>query len=201
MTTATEHTLDQVRERASLYALGTLSASEAGEFEEHVSSGCSICVDELKAFTAVATDLASAAAPQTPRHTLRTRVLERIATDATATEGAVIEQMGARFVRSGKLGWKAGNAPAVEIKVLAMDKQRGYVTQLVRMEPGASLRPHRHADVEESYLIEGDLLVSGVVMHAGDYCRAEGGSLHEGVVTRGGCVFIALSSIRDEMLA
>ena len=196
-----EHTLDQVRERASLYALGALSGSEARQFEEHLSNGCSMCADEVRAFAAVTTDLASAAAPQTPRPALRTRVLERIANDAAATESAVIKQSGARFVRSGKLRWRESNAPAVEIKVLSVDKQRGYVTQLVRMEPGAVLRPHRHVDTEESYLLEGDLLVSGVAMHAGDYCRAEAGTLHEGVITRGGCVFIAISSLRDELLA
>lgn len=196
-----EHTLDDMRERAALYALGALSGGEAREFEAHLSGGCSLCAQEVKGFTAVTTELASVAEPQTPRHSLRTRVLERIATDAAATEGAVIDQAGVRFVRSNQLVWKEGNAPAVEVKVLSVDKQRGYITKLVRMEPGASLRPHRHIDIEESYLLEGDLLVSGVVMHAGDYCRAEAGSAHEGVATRGGCVFIAVSSMHDEVLA
>jgi quercetin dioxygenase-like cupin family protein len=67
------------------------------------------------------------------------------------------------------------------------------------MAPGATLVAHRHADVEESYVIEGDLLVAGELMHAGDYCRAEPGSVHAGVSTIHGCVFIAVQSQRDEL--
>ncbi|MBI3302018.1 MAG: cupin domain-containing protein, partial [Deltaproteobacteria bacterium] len=113
----------------------------------------------------------------------------------------VIDKNGSRFARATQMTWQEGNAPAGEIKALFVDQQRGYNTFLVRMAPGAMLRPHRHADVEESYLLEGDLLVSGVEMKAGDYCRAEPGSLHAGVTTRGGCVFITVCSQRDELLA
>src|SRR5262249_3379987 len=75
----------------------------------------------------------------------------------------------------------------------------GYVTKLVRMAPGAVLHPHRHAEAEESYVLEGDLWVSGVLMLAGDYCRAEAGSVHSEVHTSGGCAFIAVCWERDEL--
>src|SRR5262249_29222199 len=106
-----------------------------------------------------------------------------------------------RFVRSTHLAWQDGNTPKIEIKTLFVDRARGYVTKLVRMPPGSALRPHRHVEVEESYVLEGELLVSGVSMRAGDYCRAEPGSVPTGVVSHTGCVFIAVSSQRDELLA
>jgi hypothetical protein len=49
--------------------------------------------------------------------------------------------------------------------------------------------------------LEGDLLVDGVQMQTGDYCRAERGSVHVGVTSKSGCVFIAVCSERDELLA
>jgi len=196
-----EHSLDAARETAALHALGALSAAEARAFEQHLGAGCSVCRRELDGFRAVADMLVHAAEPQTPRPALRTRILERAAAESTSAHVAVLDREGLRFVRGTQLGWDPGSVPAVETKTLHVDAHRGYVTQLVRMDPGAVLQPHRHADVEESYLLEGDLLVSGVLMHAGDYCCAQPGSFHRGVETRGGCVFITVRSLRDEVLS
>ena len=194
-----DHSLETTRETAALYALGALSADETRAFEGHLGS-CTACRAETAAFRAVTNDLARAAPPQLPPAALRTRVLERIAEQSTPTRPPVIERAGVRFVRSAQLVWETAAAPAVEVKTLSIDHARGYVTKLVRMAPGASLYPHRHADVEESYVLDGDLLVSGVLMRSGDYCRAEAGSIHTGVTTRSGCLFIAVSSLRDEVV-
>jgi len=159
-----------------------------------------VCAAEVDAFDAAARELGRAAIPQEPRPELRARVLQRIAAANDPAQQPVYEHQGVRFVHSSLLGWKPGNSVGVEVKILSIDAARGVVTKLVRMPPGSTLRPHRHADVEESYVLEGDLLVSGVLMRAGDYCRAEPGSVHTGVMTRGGCVFIAMSSQGDELL-
>ena len=74
------------------------------------------------------------------------------------------------------------------------------VTQLVRMAPGTSYPRHRHADIEENYLLEGDLTISGVTMKAGDYCRAEPDSVHSDIRTSGGCQFISIASEHNELL-
>ena len=68
------------------------------------------------------------------------------------------------------------------------------------MAPGASLRPHRHVDVEESYLLEGGLPVDGVQMQTGDYCRAEPDTVQRGVTSQRSCAFITVCSLRDELL-
>jgi len=195
------HSADEARDRAALYALGALPPDDARAFEQHLHNGCTVCEAEVAAFAAVTADLGLAAAPHRPRPSVRARVLDRIATEQVLTRQPEFERDGVRFVRSARLPWHEAVSPQVEVKTLFVDLERGYVTKLVRMPPGAALRPHRHVDVEESYVIEGDLLVSGVAMQAGDYCRAEPGSIHSGVVTRGGCVFIAVSSQRDEPLA
>lgn len=194
-----EHALEEGRDHAALYTLGALPVDEAREFEQHVAAGCAVCAAEVQAFSAVVMELGYAAQPQQPSAAVRSRVLERIAAESAAT--AVIEKEGMRFVRSVRLTWKEATTPTVQIKTLFVDKQRGYRTILIRMAPGATLLPHRHADVEESYVLEGDLLVAGVRMQAGDYCRAEPGSVHTGVTTTGGCVFIAVCSQHDEFFS
>ena len=68
------------------------------------------------------------------------------------------------------------------------------------MAPGTSYPGHRHAGVEECYVLEGDLRVGDLVMRAGDYQRAAIGSVHGVQSTEGGCLLLVLMSDRDERL-
>jgi quercetin dioxygenase-like cupin family protein len=196
-----EHTVEEGRERAALYALGALRGEEIREFEQHLAAGCVICAEELAAFTPVVAELGHATPPQMPRAEVRARVLERIGAKGMSQDHPVIDKDLLRFVGSNWLDWRPGNGPGIEVKLLAVDQEHGYYTTLVRMAPGSSLAPHRHVDPEESYILEGELLASGVLMRPGDYCHAAAGSLHTEVTTKIGCVFIAVASIRDERLA
>jgi anti-sigma factor ChrR (cupin superfamily) len=72
---------------------------------------------------------------------------------------------------------------------------------LVRMAPGSSYPPHLHASSEECFVVEGDLHVGDdLVMNAGDYQRAHGGSVHPVQYTEGGCVLFIMSSLHDELI-
>jgi anti-sigma factor ChrR (cupin superfamily) len=194
------HTLEEGRERAALYALGALPGEEAREFDQHLAEGCDICRTEVAAFALVVAELGYAAPAHMPRPEVRARLLDRIAAQGLTQERPVIDTELLHFVGSAWLPWQPANAPGVEVKVLSLDKERGYYTTLVSMAPGASLAPHRHVDAEESYILQGELLVSGVLMRPGDHCHAEPGSMHTGVTTKTGCIFIAFASIRDEWL-
>jgi len=184
------HSLEESQEQAALYALGALPREEAESFEAHLRSGCDACKRELASFGAVVEELAAATPPS---ERVRAAVMRRFATP-------VLEEGGIRFVRAAQVAWRPA-LPAVATKSLFRDRGRGYNTQLVRMEAGGTYPPHRHVEAEEIYIIEGDLTVSGVTMHAGDYCRAEADSVHDRITTRDGCVFLVLSSEHDELLA
>jgi hypothetical protein len=177
--------------------LGALPPDEARAFEAQLAAGDARAESELAAFRAVVQDLAHAAPPQAPPPALRERVLARIATE----DAAVIDQGGLSFVRGDRLGWQPGSVPGVEVKPLSIDAERGRRTVLVRMAPGTVYPAHRHGDLEEIYMLEGDYLVSGVLMRAGDYCRAEGGTVHEDSRTLSGCVLIVSASLQDQRVA
>ncbi len=194
------HSLEHAQEQAALYALGALSAHEHEDFEAHLADGCETCAEELRAFRAVAEELGLAAAPVATRPELRERVLDRVAR-ADAKDDAVFEKDGLHFVRQDRSGWQAGKAPGCYFKRLHHDPERQYVTQLIRMDPGTVYPAHRHADFEEIYLLDGDLLVSDVHMSAGDYCRADAGSIHTGIRSENGCLFIAMFSERNEPIS
>jgi len=194
--TTTKTDIDSAREQAALCALGALPADEARALGEQLAEGDAAVRDELAAFRSVVDDLAYAAPAQAPPSALRARVLGRIA----ATEPVVIEQDDVRFVRGAQVDWEAGPIAGLQLKRLSMDGARGRRTSLVRMAAGVGYPRHRHADVEELYLLEGELLISGVLMRPGDYCRAEPDSVHDGIVTPGGCLFIVIACERDELL-
>ncbi len=188
-----QHTLEQAQERAALFALGALDPEESREFARHLEEGCEICAAEVGSFAAVVDELALATEPAEPSDAARATVLARFATPE-------IEKDGVRFVRVGLMPWQDGALPQVERKSLFVDPERRFTTQLIRMAPGATLPSHRHAEAEEIYLIEGDLTVCGIPMRAGDYCRADTDSIHDGIHTVNGCVFLVRSSQRDERL-
>jgi mannose-6-phosphate isomerase-like protein (cupin superfamily) len=194
------HSIDETRDRAALYVVGALRGEEAREFEAHLKQGCEVCAAEVKAFSLATDELAGAVPPQAPSAKLRERVIDKIASEVRATNLATIDQNGIRFMLSNLMSWRGTAFKDIEIKVLFRDAHNGMVTQLVRMAPGTSIPRHHHTEVEESYVLEGDLTISGVEMKAGDYCRAEPGSIHTDISTYSGCQFISIASERNDYL-
>jgi quercetin dioxygenase-like cupin family protein len=192
--TTTKKDIERLHEQAALHALEVLPADEARVLETELTADATLR-DELSTLRSVADDLAYAAPAHPPPPALRARLLARIA----AAEQAVIDHDGVRFVRSGELDWRPGSGPGFEVKPLFADPSGRRTTTIVRMAPGTTYANHRHADIEELFLLEGDLLVSGVLMRPGDYCRAEADTVHEGIMTPSGCVFIVSASERDEL--
>ena len=189
------HSLLDVHECVALYAIGALPGEEAREFEAHLR-GCQSCLQELKEFSSVADDLAKASAAS-PSPSLRQRVLEHVTGDKLAGGKLVLEDGALQFARGANIPWEQGALPGVQFKLLYRDVERASSTKLVRLAPGTVYPSHRHGGIEELFVLEGDLLVSGVLMRTGDYCRAEPGTVHTDVSTRSGVLFFGLSSDLD----
>lgn len=187
MTVTTDETLEQVHERVALFALGALSADEAADVAARLAAGEPRYVAALAEYRGVADDLAYAAAPQAPPPAARERVLVRIASEAAS---GVVEQDGVRVVLGSQIAWQPTPLPGVEFKLLREDVVCGRRTRLIRMAPGAEYPKHRHQQMEEVVLLEGDLMVNGVLMRPGDYCTAEDTSVHQRVHSPSGCVFL-----------
>ena len=187
---------DDMRERAALYALGALSPDEAREFEADLAASDQQVRDELAELRAVVDELAYGAPPHAAPAALRERVMARVAEE----DAPGFERDGLSFVRGERVGWQPGYVPGMEVKLLAADAERRRRTLLVRMAPGTVYPAHRHSDLEEIYMLEGDYVVAGVLMHAGDYCRAETGTVHEATRTLSGCVFMVTASLQDQRL-
>jgi anti-sigma factor ChrR (cupin superfamily) len=90
----------------------------------------------------------------------------------------------------------------ITAKQLYVDPETGYVTMLIRMEPGASYPPHRHGGAEQCFVLEGDIHVgAGEILYAGDFQCMRTESRHEVQWTERGCLLLLISSPDDELLA
>jgi anti-sigma factor ChrR (cupin superfamily) len=218
------HPDDRSRETAALYALGALGPEEAQAFEAHLASGCSSCAGEAAAFREVLSEIGQAAGAQAaagPPAGLRAKLLSRLRAEKRPAAGPAASgaapaetqvwkrwrsqpapqvEPGLSILRAGEGGWEPTAANGVSVKPLSTDPARRYVTMLVRMEPGSSYPPHRHAAVEECYVLQGELRVGAHLLKAGDYQKAEGGSDHGVQSTENGCLLLIVSSQDDELL-
>lgn len=110
---------------------------------------------------------------------IRRRLMERVA-DADTTHVTIAGDEGE---------WQPFLA-GVHIKVLR--EQAGVLSYLLRLEPGASLPPHRHLQDEECIVIEGSLRVgTRTEFGPGSYHLAHGGALHATISTdTGATIFL-----------
>lgn len=217
------HPSDESREIAALYALGILDSVES--FETHLLDGCTACREDVRTFRTVLESMCVNAAPQvSPPPSVKRRIMDSIRTPevvpslqedsnpgpSESADGVQIWKQWSRTagselapglftLRSSEGTWEDTDVDGVRVRPLYVDPDRGYVTMLVRMDPGASYPSHVHAGAEECYVLEGDLEVAGASLTAGDYQRAESDSLHGVQSTKSGCLLLITSSQHDRL--
>lgn len=200
---------EKLQELLPLHVLGILAPEEAGVVETHLASGCTACAEEHRTLAAAAAELAFSVTPVQPPQRLRDAILDAAAA-AAVPAGAPrriwqswesdAPASGLSLVRASDGVWEEVLA-GVRVKKLSVDRQRGLVTMLIRMAAGTAYPSHRHSHAEECLVLEGSLHVgTDVVMEAGDFQRAEPGSVHVPQYTDDGCLLLVTSSLEDELL-
>ena len=180
-------------DRVLLYALRTLPADEVPSVEAQIA-GCAGCREELEtlrpvvdAFVAWPTDVLRPPAP------LWDRLAQRIA-EETGEEPLLPAPP-----PSTKAEW-TDVAPGISCQLLATDTEKNRVSMLVRLAPGTDYPPHRHAGVEELYMLDGVLIVDDEKFHPGDYRRGDAGAVDHRVWSATGCTCVLITSLRDAIL-
>ena len=159
------------QELASLYALGALDADKARAFEAELCGNSELraLVIELQRTS----DLMALASPQAELPTsLRGKVISRIAAGRSPGKPPVPPALaalaGLRFEQAAESqGWKPLPIPGAEIKLLSLEKERGYAVLLGRLAPGARYPAHTNAGPEDFFILTGDLVVA-----TGNWLRA-----------------------------
>jgi len=178
------------QELVFLSALRALPASEIPVLEAHLSM-CPDCRQEMEmlrpiigAFVSWPTDVLR------PTESLWERLARRIAAE-TGRAPVLLPPL-----PPSEPDWEEA-APGLTYKMLAADTEKDRVSLLVRLAPGAHYPPHRHAGVEELYLLHGELWIDDKKLYPGDYNRAEAGTGDQRVWSETGCTCVLLTSARD----
>ena len=192
MSSRPEHDQERLDARF-LYALHALSPNERAAFEAHLST-CPECQRELEALGLVIDSFES-----WPTDVLRPSVSlwERLSRRICDESG--IEPVRLPSRPQEKTHWHQV-VEGLFCRILSTDTQRNRVNMLVRLAPGTEYPAHRHGDLEELYLLEGELSIDAKTLHAGDYIQAEAGSVDHRVWSETGCTCLLLTSLDDTLL-
>lgn len=184
-------------ELVAAYVLAALDEAEARSMEAHMDT-CAECqqeYDAIRPVTHVLTDWRAQNLP--PADDLWNRVTERI---AAVTQKPTTSPIG---TWSDSCGWPEPRwedvAPGIACKLLSTDRDMDRVSMLVELAPGASYPPHRHAAVEELYLLRGELWIDEKKLCPGDYNRADAGSSDQRVWSERGCMCLLITSPSDQL--
>jgi quercetin dioxygenase-like cupin family protein len=209
-----KHPRRNVDERgaAALYALDAIEAKEARAFETRLATGMPALRDEVDALRETAAALALQATPEAPRAHVRERLLRDVAaherragaappsakrshpgTKAKAASRALRGTAEFFFATGERLDW-TDLSPGVATKLLTPDSPPGSRALLIRVDPGAQVRPHAHAWVEHCYVIQGDVRVAAEHLGPGDYHRAASGTEHARIGSDRGCIFLIVEA-------
>src|SRR6185369_5355225 len=113
------------------------------------------------------------------------------AMDAVTASGAQAADAHSHLVQPASMEWQTTRFPGCEAKTLLFDRSTGLMTALMRFAPGAVLPDHEHANIEQSYILEGSLVdkegaAEGIECKAGEYIWREVGSRHVAWCPQGG---------------
>lgn len=120
--------------------------------------------------------------------------------DAARHVPEVLPPPPARFMQRMHEGvWIETGFNGVAYKNLFHDHVTGYNTMLLRMAPDARFPSHRHGGYEECYVLQGDVSSGAVELFAGDYQRMPGGTMHQALHTKHGCLLLLVASEHNEL--
>lgn len=194
--------------QASLYTLGTLAVSECDAFESEMRAD-----PELRDFTRGLMRAAEALARSVERvslpNGLKASIFQRIDAETPPPAQAAISRetiahpaLGLSFLMAAEsAGWKPLPIPGASIKLLSLERERGYAVLLGKLEPGTRYPAHLNAGPEDFFILTGDLHIGATRLAGGDFHHAEGGSWHEENYSEAGCTLLAVLTVDDPLVA
>ena len=190
------------QEQGSLFALGALSGDERRAFQAELGGNPELR-ELVRDLQRAAVLLARAVPGAKPPPDLRERLLRRIEKTMDDADAPVAESLNAapapspafRYLSADDTAeWKSLPVPGAWIKVLSVDRDRGYAVLLGRLAAGARYPAHTHHGAEDLYLLSGDLQVGDRVLHPGDFHHSDAGTSHGENYSIQGCTLLAVVS-------
>ncbi|NJK30332.1 MAG: anti-sigma factor [Acaryochloris sp. RU_4_1] len=184
-------------ELAPLYALDLLSPEERIWVEQQLLD-CPDLGEELAAYQSAVTAMPYSTAALPMAADLKDRLFADLGLDLPLPKKISDPAADAYLaVRSQDLDWQPQSTPGVAVAIVHRDEIKRELVGFLRAEAGVCYPWHRHASVEELFMLEGDLVIGDTVYGAGDYIRSSPGSSHA-PYTNSGCRFFFHTSMDDQ---
>jgi anti-sigma factor ChrR (cupin superfamily) len=136
-------------------------------------------------FVAVALAEAAAANGPAPRPEVKQRLMQRVRAMQSPPAGFA-------FTWAADDRWLPHAVPGIKMKILALNRPRGYAALLLDVAPGTHFPPHHHGGAEECYVVSGSLYTCGRHLCAGDFVHADADTDHGELYTEEGCRVILI---------
>jgi anti-sigma factor ChrR (cupin superfamily) len=137
--------------------------------------------------------LALAAGARSPSPAVRERLMARVRADEPAVPDGFVFSFAETDV------WHPHPVPGIRMRVLSMNRENGYATLLLDVEPGTRFPSHHHTGAEECYVISGSVYSYGRRMGPGDFLHADGGTDHSELWTDEGAKVLLVVPPEDYM--
>lgn len=174
-------TIERLDELAILNSLGALDGDDLKEFNSFLASADEVTRKQVSAWDETAMMLASATPglqhpPARVKSSLMRKIQERHATERALEGPGTARFDHARGIYSmfpERLEWSRHPVDGVQFKVLTESEKRGYVTMLMKVDPGVVFPEHHHSGEEDCYVLSGSIILNGKrlgpgVLHHGD---------------------------------
>jgi ChrR Cupin-like domain len=186
---------------APLYVLDLLNPSERDWVERQILETPELA-EELSQYEVVATALSYSAPPVKVADDLEGRLFDALGLalpEDTAARSKDAKENLFLSVRFQDIEWQTHPVPGVEISIFHTDSIAQRISGVLKAAPGMQYPRHRHAGVEEIFMISGDLRMGTEVYGPGDYIRSRPGSVHA-PHSQDGCMFFFNTSMNDDYL-
>lgn len=94
------------------------------------------------------------------------------------TSESQLAPLDSRNVEVESLPWKPTPVSGIDMKVLMEEPETGLLTALFRWAPGTTLPLHEHVEIEQSFVLEGEIEDDEGVYSAGNYVWRPRGNRH-----------------------
>lgn len=181
---------------APLYVLDLLSEQEKSWVEQQAAEFPDFA-EQLSSYQSASAAIAYSVPALPVENGLKNRLFDRLEL-GDPPEGTPAPTPPSHLaIRAQDLNWQPHPTPGVMVAIVHQDDVKREIVGFLRAEPGVCYPWHRHAAIEEIFMMEGDLVIGDEVYGAGDYIRSLPGSSHAPYTTSG-CRFFFHTSMDDE---
>jgi len=198
-------TVERMEELAILKSLGALDGEDKKEFDLLLASGDEGMKAYSLAWEEVAVALAQASGEsRAPDPRVKEKLLRRIQ-ELHARERSLEGPGSVRYdhtegiytIYPERMEWNKHPVPGVTFKVLSESQKRGYVTMLMKVEPGTVFPEHHHSGEEECYILSGSIIVNGKRLGVGVLHHGDENSEHATLTTEEGALLLLVVAKED----